>query len=219
MTRGTDASASIGKIQTGRRLGPADPDSTAPTPPPPPAGPAGRPPLTSAEVIQLAESSIKQIDEQIKLADAKAGFLVGLTGVSLGALSLSEAGAAARLWSAGAAGVLATMGLVLIVLLLVSAALFAVAAVTPDLSRSRRRVRNLFYFGDVAAEDEETFAHRFTTQTADEARDACLAQLHVKSCITHRKLRKVGIAFRLATAALVAWAATYLLMLFAVRLT
>jgi hypothetical protein len=154
------------------------------------------------------------LDVQIGIADNKAQIVVAANSILLASLALTGTGTLASPSLASDAPLDARLAIVL----LVATAACLAASIFQALRSSRPNLRgpkagsNLFFFGDIASQNEDDFVARFSAMSADDLKQAIMRQVHAKSLIVTAKYVHLRSSMHFLFAALALWLAMRLLL-------
>jgi hypothetical protein len=157
--------------------------------------------------LQLAFHLLDSVHTQIRVADEKIRALFGASALLAAAITITG-NQPTTFSQLGNLAVPHTLIALVRGMLFVAVIFSAVAAVLALLPRVtiRGRLPSLFFFGDVAAIEHDTFLRTFSALSEDAALSQILSQVHVNSSIVRVKYRWASRAAFGFITALVLWA-------------
>lgn len=146
--------------------------------------------------VQMAWALLESLQFQVQIADRKVHAVFGANTLLVAALSFQGQNSYTEL-QAGGLNLFEMVGLVargLLITAVCASALFAIFALLPrvrkPLGTQQRGGRgSAFFFGDIAAQDEQKFTDLFLHQSHEEAARQILAQSHNVAQVVSEKYR------------------------------
>lgn len=168
---------------------------------------------TPIDFTRLFYMLYNSIEFHTGLADRKAQILLTVNAILIAALGIQRDSVTNILFNENA-DILEQVSLIaslLAALSVVASVVFALMSTKPNLRRTERPT-NLFFFGDAAELDEETFLNGFMNLTMHEIKTTVITQIHAKSHVLVGKFRHLRNSMLLLLLALSLWVASIIVL-------
>lgn len=167
----------------------------------------------SLDLSRMIYMFFNHLDTQVAIADNKASIVVAVNAILLTALGLSQPTIRTLMEEDPLQFQSGIALLLLLIMLLTSLAsiLNAIEAARPKLVPPHTDV-NLFFFGDVAAQDADTFTQAFLRQDVNGIKTHILHQIHARSRVVAKKFLRVRRSMNLLFLAAMLWSVAQVLL-------
>lgn len=169
--------------------------------------------LDQKDVHQLAGFLYELFESQITRADTKAGLIIAATTVFAAGLILFSKGALLNVFNASASFPIRLTGL-LMVLTFISLALSMIYAllVARPILQDQGAGGTLFFFGKISRMPYAEFVEKFSSQSAEELREALLTEVHTTARLANQKFIRIRHSLDFLIGAVILWSLVQLMV-------